>query len=142
MSRSDPPRSSIAERVRRSSPAQANPPAHGRSLLRSVKIRLVKVTLWLHIYVSMLGLAAVLFFSVTGLTLNHPDWFFAGGARKLGNGLWLWGDRTIIDGFMVNGTARLIDFGLAARDEEPGKARAESADEQIANWVSGPIVRA
>ncbi|GIW86116.1 MAG: peptidase [Isosphaeraceae bacterium] len=23
----------------------------------------------------MLGLAAVLFFSVTGLTLNHPDWF-------------------------------------------------------------------
>ena len=30
---------------------------------------------WLHIYVSMFGLAAVLFFSVTGLTLNHPDWF-------------------------------------------------------------------
>jgi hypothetical protein len=31
--------------------------------------------LWLHIYVSMFGLAAVLFFSVTGITLNHPDWF-------------------------------------------------------------------
>jgi hypothetical protein len=27
----------------------------------------------------MFGLAAVLFFSVTGLTLNHPDWFFKGG---------------------------------------------------------------
>jgi hypothetical protein len=26
----------------------------------------------------MFGLAAVLFFSVTGLTLNHPDWFFVG----------------------------------------------------------------
>ena len=26
---------------------------------------------WLHIYVSMFGLAVVLFFSVTGLTLNH-----------------------------------------------------------------------
>jgi hypothetical protein len=26
----------------------------------------------------MFGLAAVLFFSVTGLTLNHPDWFLAG----------------------------------------------------------------
>lgn len=25
----------------------------------------------------MFGLASVLFFSVTGLTLNHPDWFFA-----------------------------------------------------------------
>jgi uncharacterized protein len=31
--------------------------------------------LWLHIYVSMFGLAAVLFFSVTGITLNHPGWF-------------------------------------------------------------------
>jgi hypothetical protein len=33
---------------------------------------------WLHIYVSMFGLASILFFGVTGLTLNHPDWFFAG----------------------------------------------------------------
>ena len=31
---------------------------------------------WLHIYLSMFGLAVILFFSVTGLTLNHPDWFF------------------------------------------------------------------
>ncbi len=33
---------------------------------------------WLHIYLSMFGLAAILFFGATGLTLNHPDWFFAG----------------------------------------------------------------
>jgi hypothetical protein len=25
----------------------------------------------------MIGLAVILFFSVIGLTLNHPDWFFA-----------------------------------------------------------------
>ena len=31
---------------------------------------------WLHIYLSMFGLASVLFFGATGLTLNHPDWFF------------------------------------------------------------------
>lgn len=31
---------------------------------------------WLHIYLSMFGLAVILFFSVTGLTLNHQDWFF------------------------------------------------------------------
>ena len=31
---------------------------------------------WLHIYLSMFGLAVILFFSITGLTLNHPDWFF------------------------------------------------------------------
>jgi NADH-quinone oxidoreductase subunit L len=45
------------------------------------------------------------------------DWFFAAGARGLGGGLWKWGDRTIIDGLMVNGTARLIGWfaGLARR---------------------------
>jgi hypothetical protein len=37
---------------------------------------------WLHIYLSMFGLAAVLFFGATGLTLNHPDWFFAGAERS------------------------------------------------------------
>jgi hypothetical protein len=30
---------------------------------------------WLHIYGSMLGLAATLLFAVTGLSLNHADWF-------------------------------------------------------------------
>ncbi len=32
---------------------------------------------WLHIYMSMFSLAVVLFFSVTGITLNHPDWFYS-----------------------------------------------------------------
>src|SRR5712664_1858735 len=36
------------------------------------------------------------------------DWFFAGGARKFGSGLWRFGDVTVIDGLMVNGSARLI----------------------------------
>ncbi len=30
---------------------------------------------WLHIYLSMVSFTIVLFFSVTGLTLNHADWF-------------------------------------------------------------------
>jgi hypothetical protein len=33
---------------------------------------------WSHIYLSMFGLAVILFFSVTGITLNHPDWFSGG----------------------------------------------------------------
>jgi hypothetical protein len=37
---------------------------------------------WLHIYLSMISLAIVLFFSVTGITLNHPDWFFAEAERS------------------------------------------------------------
>lgn len=33
------------------------------------------VSRWLHIYLSMVSFAIVLFFAVTGLTLNHADWF-------------------------------------------------------------------
>jgi NADH-quinone oxidoreductase subunit L len=38
------------------------------------------------------------------------DWFFAGGARAIGGGLWKIGDVTIIDGFMVNGAARVVGW--------------------------------
>jgi NADH-quinone oxidoreductase subunit L len=36
------------------------------------------------------------------------EWFFAGGARGIGRGLWKAGDQTIIDGIAVNGSARLV----------------------------------
>jgi NADH-quinone oxidoreductase subunit L len=38
------------------------------------------------------------------------DWFFAGGARAVAGGLWKFGDVAIIDGFMVNGTARVVGW--------------------------------
>jgi NADH-quinone oxidoreductase subunit L len=38
------------------------------------------------------------------------EWFFAGGARAVGTGFWRFGDILLIDGLMVNGTARLIGF--------------------------------
>ena len=38
------------------------------------------------------------------------DWFFAGGARLLGGGLWKIGDVALIDGLFVNGSARLIGW--------------------------------
>ncbi len=38
------------------------------------------------------------------------DWLFAGGARRLGNGLWKVGDVTLIDGLFVNGSARLVGW--------------------------------
>jgi NADH-quinone oxidoreductase subunit L len=41
------------------------------------------------------------------------DWFFAGGARKFGTGLWRYGDVTVIDGLMVNGTARVVRWVAA-----------------------------
>ena len=49
------------------------------------------------------------------------DWFFASGARKVGQGLWKFGDVTIIDGIMVNGTANLIGwFSGFARKAQSG----------------------
>ena len=38
------------------------------------------------------------------------DWFFAGGARALGTGLWKVGDVAIIDGMAVNGSARIVGW--------------------------------
>ena len=38
------------------------------------------------------------------------EWFFAGGARGIGHGLWKAGDQTIIDGVAVNGSARLVGW--------------------------------
>ena len=38
------------------------------------------------------------------------DVVFAGGARLLGKGLWKGGDQMLIDGVMVNGSARLVGW--------------------------------
>ena len=37
-------------------------------------------------------------------------WLFAGGARLLGRGFWKTGDQTLIDGVMVNGSARVVGW--------------------------------
>jgi NADH-quinone oxidoreductase subunit L len=41
------------------------------------------------------------------------EWFFMRGARKLGSGLWKVGDVTLIDGVLVNGSARLVGWFAA-----------------------------
>ena len=82
MSRSIPPPSSNAGKSSRGEieekpDARNNPP----SLSRKVNLRLAAFLRWTHIYLSMFGLAALLFFSVTGITVNHPDWFYGGAER-------------------------------------------------------------
>ncbi len=37
-------------------------------------------------------------------------WLFAGGARALGKGFWRFGDQALIDGLMVNGSARVVGW--------------------------------
>ena len=39
--------------------------------------RTATISRWLHIYLSMVSFALLLFFGVTGLTLNHNGWFAA-----------------------------------------------------------------
>lgn len=39
------------------------------------KRRFAHLARWLHTYLSMLSFALLLFFAVTGLTLNHAEWF-------------------------------------------------------------------
>jgi hypothetical protein len=52
-----------------------HPPAPPRvRRKRPLRLRVHTVLRWLHIYTSMVSLLVVLFFSATGVTLNHPDW--------------------------------------------------------------------
>jgi hypothetical protein len=55
------------------SPAAARP-AHSRPN-PFWKRQLMVLSRWLHIYLSMASFAILFFFAVTGLTLNHADWF-------------------------------------------------------------------
>ena len=49
------------------------------------------------------------------------DWFFAGGARRLGTGLWKGGDVVVIDGIMVNGSANAVGwFSTVVRKLQSG----------------------
>jgi hypothetical protein len=48
----------------------AQPKKRGRGLTALIR--------WLHIYVSVLGFLALLFFAVTGFTLNHAEWLCMG----------------------------------------------------------------
>src|SRR6185295_18503117 len=42
------------------------------------KRRTASLFRWLHIYLSMVSFGILFFFAVTGLTLNHAEWFYRG----------------------------------------------------------------
>lgn len=58
---------------------QSNSTSPGATPQRRKRFSVVvaKTMRWLHIYLSMLSFAIVMFFSITGITLNHPTWFGA-----------------------------------------------------------------
>lgn len=57
---------------------ESTAPATAARRPRSLKARTHVWLRWLHTYTSMISLLVVLFFSLTGITLNHPDWAFGG----------------------------------------------------------------
>src|SRR3954452_3720871 len=83
MSRSSPPPSptvgNLPQDDRPEEPSRSN---HGPSLKRRLNLRLAALMRWTHIYLSMFSMAAILFFGVTGITLNHPTWFFDQAERN------------------------------------------------------------
>lgn len=50
-------------------------PHHAQDWKHLWKKRTVTWARWLHIYLSMASFGILFFFAVTGLTLNHQDWF-------------------------------------------------------------------
>ena len=55
--------------------APAAPPPHVTDWKHVWKRRLVIWSRWLHIYLSMVSFGILFFFAVTGLTVNHIEWF-------------------------------------------------------------------
>ncbi len=59
--------------------ASPAPPQRGRRRTNGQAIH--RWSRWLHTYTSMLALITVLFFGLTGITLNHPTWTFGQDLR-------------------------------------------------------------
>lgn len=53
-----------------------------RTSKRSPKNATHRWTRWLHVYTSMLSFLVVLFFGLTGITLNHPQWTFGDPVKE------------------------------------------------------------
>ncbi|MEZ4608525.1 MAG: PepSY-associated TM helix domain-containing protein [Deinococcales bacterium] len=67
---------------------------------------------WLHVYISMATLLLVLFFSLTGITLNHPDWVFGSeGVRDFKTG-------ALPEGWQTNGQVDWLKISEYMRNVE------------------------
>jgi uncharacterized protein len=94
--------------------ASASPARHAQKTFRQrVAPRVAKTARWLHIYLSMVSFAIILFFAVTGLTLNHPDWFSGAVKNRLARGTL---DKTLL----AAPSQRALADTLAAREHLHG----------------------
>lgn len=55
-------------------------------MVKELRKKIASSSRWLHIYLSMVSFFILLFFAVTGLTLNHTEWFADQQVTKTFNG--------------------------------------------------------
>ncbi len=81
------------ERSEPTTPSPNGAPDHG-----AMKRATHRWARWLHVYTSMVALLIVLFFGITGITLNHPDWTFGDATSRTTTSGTLAVDPTLDDG--------------------------------------------
>jgi hypothetical protein len=87
----------------------------------------------IHVYVSMALLSLMIFFSITGITLNHPQWFADQEAEVLAADLII-----PLELLAPNSQGKLISFLLAERHINGNKLSLEREDEELFISDKGP----
>lgn len=75
---------------------------------------------WLHTYTSMISLLAVLFFALSGVTLNHPDWVF--GTQEVEQKV----TGTLPGGWIKGGEVNWLTTAEALREQQNLHGHADS----------------
>jgi hypothetical protein len=147
MTRSSPPRSNTAGGGPRdeagpdpsTTEGDARRPPSGRRL----GLRLAAFVRWIHTYLSMFGLAALLFFSLTGITLNHPRLFFDGVATSVDasgrlDAAWVRGDDTASGPRAAIGKLEVVEHLRAAHGLRGALASFTTDEDECVVTFKGP----
>jgi len=87
----------------------------------------------IHVYVSMALLSLMIFFSITGITLNHPQWFAEQEAKVTEAEFIISHDLLSLDS-----QGRLIDFLVSERYIKGNKLSIEREEEELFISDKGP----
>lgn len=123
-------------------PPKAAPRSPAPAPLRQLARQAAAAARWLHLYLSLFAFATMLLFSVTGLSLNHPEWFGVGAGTTTDHAGTL--DRALLgdpatdpDGARIDGAA-LAAALAAAHPVGPGAAEIETDRAECALAWKGP----
>jgi hypothetical protein len=106
-------------------------------MVKNIRKNIASSSRWLHIYLSMVSFFILLFFAITGLTLNHTEWFADQQTTKTLNGDL---NRSWVSGKDSNAIAKLEIVEFVRKQHGIGGAVSEfTTDEfQCAISFSGP----